>query len=66
MTGRDDPMLSVALKATDEGWAWWVIDEAGDTVAHGRAADREAAHGALRTAYGAATSHRDTGVGIAA
>lgn len=61
MIGRDASTLSVTLKATERGWAWWVIDEAGDTVLQGGAADRETAQGALRAAYGrAATSERES------
>lgn len=66
MIERDQAMLSFAFKATDQGWAWCVIDEAGDTVAAGSAGDRALAEGELRAAYSLAASRRGGKLAIAA
>ena len=66
MVERDGPLLSFALKPSEEGWTWWVIDEAGGTVANGSAGDRELAQWELKAAYSLAVSRRGGSLGVAA
>ena len=59
-------MLSYSLKPSDSGWAWWVLDLDGATVAYGAAPDRNAAQAAIRAAYSRAVSSPTHGFSIAA
>lgn len=60
MPEQDQTMLSYSLKPAGQGWAWGVLDLDGNVVAHGDAADRNAALAAIRTAYSNVASP-DTG-----
>lgn len=61
MPALEDTTLCYSLKLKDLGWAWYVVDADGETVASGHAADRDAANSDLRSAYNlaAARSHDD-------
>jgi hypothetical protein len=54
MPGLEETMLCYSLKPKDLGWAWYVVDADGVTVATGFAADRDVANADVRNAYNAA------------
>jgi hypothetical protein len=51
MAGHEDTLLSYSVKPKDLGWAWYVVDEDGETVASGLAAARDVADQDVRDAY---------------
>lgn len=66
MPGFEETMLSYSLKSKEQGWAWYVVDEDGETVASGVAVDRDVADAAVRHAYQAAAARPPVDLQLAA
>jgi len=66
MPGFEETMLCYSLKPKDFGWAWYVVDADGETVASGFAPDRDVANADIRNAYEAAAAREFSELRLAA
>jgi hypothetical protein len=66
MPALEETMLCYSLKPKDLGWAWYVVDADGETVASGFSADRDIANSDVRAAYNAAAARPCGDLAIAA